>query len=222
MIKVKNKLFDSVSVTEVNNTLRLSVEADVEIDELIKNVSSSSEIELLENEVVIKKIKGEFIQPRLIDNQYGKTIVFYKKSVGTSVLDAKISDMTIPLSIMFVQLSQSKMLDDITISEHAELFPEWSENWTGKAGTILREGEKLYRSIHDITTVAQNTKPSETPSMWTLVANPDEEYPEWVQPIGVHDTYALGDKVSRNDKHWISVVDNNVWQPSVYGWEEVE
>ena len=125
-------------------------------------------------------------------------------------------------SIMFVQMSQSKMLDDITISEHAELFPEWSENWTGKAGTILREGEKLYRSIHDITTTAQNTKPSETPSMWTLVANPDEEYPEWVQPIGVHDAYALNDKVSHNNKHWISVVDNNVWQPSVYGWEEVE
>lgn len=221
MIKVKNKLFDSVSVTEVNNTLRLSVDAEKDTDELIRYVLSSNEIELSENEVVIKKIRGTFIQPRLITTPHSKTIVFYKKSVDTSVLDAKISDMTIPLSIMFVQMSQDKVFDDITISEHAELFPEWSENWTGKAGTILRDEEKLYRSIHDITNTAQNTKPSETPSMWTLVANPNEEYPEWVQPIGVHDAYALNDKVSHNNKHWISTVDGNVWEPEVYGWEEV-
>jgi hypothetical protein len=30
-----------------------------------------------------------------------------------------------------------------------------------------------------------------------------------------------GDKVSHNDKHWESQVDNNVWEPGVYGWVEV-
>ena len=29
-----------------------------------------------------------------------------------------------------------------------------------------------------------------------------------------------GAKVSRNSKHWISDVDNNVWEPGVYGWSE--
>lgn len=29
-----------------------------------------------------------------------------------------------------------------------------------------------------------------------------------------------GDKVSHNDKHWISDVDSNVWEPGVYGWTE--
>ena len=24
-----------------------------------------------------------------------------------------------------------------------------------------------------------------------------------------------------NDKIWVSIVDNNVWEPGVYGWEEV-
>lgn len=85
----------------------------------------------------------------------------------------------------------------------------------------VSEGGNLYRSIHDVLTTAQNTKPSETPSMWTQIGNPQEEYPEWYQPIGAHDAYSMGDKVSHNGKHWKSTVNNNVWEPGVYGWEEV-
>lgn len=124
-------------------------------------------------------------------------------------------------SIIFVQMAQSGSLDDVTISEHPSLFSKWTENWTGKAGTILVDDGELYRSIHDVTNVAQNTKPSETPSMWTRVSDPSVEYPEWVQPIGAHDAYANGNKVSHNGKNWTSSIDGNVWEPGVYGWEEV-
>lgn len=123
-------------------------------------------------------------------------------------------------SIVFVQMAQDGTLDDTTVSEHPSIFSSWDENWTGKAGTILMDEGKLYRSIHDVTTTAQNTKPSQTPSMWTRIGNPGEEYPEWIQPIGAHDAYSLGDKVSHNDKHWISTYDSNVWEPGVFGWEE--
>ena len=38
--------------------------------------------------------------------------------------------------------------------------------------------------------------------------------------------YAKDDKVSHNDKHWISLVDANVWEPGAVGtealWSEVE
>lgn len=50
---------------------------------------------------------------------------------------------------------------------------------------------------------------------------PPEEYPEWVQPTGAHDAYAQGAKVSHNGKKWTSNVENNVWEPGVYGWTEV-
>ena len=30
-----------------------------------------------------------------------------------------------------------------------------------------------------------------------------------------------GDKVKHNGKTWESDIDNNVWEPSVYGWSEV-
>lgn len=124
-------------------------------------------------------------------------------------------------SLLFVKMAQDRDLDDITISEHPALFPVWTENWTGKAGDILMDSGKLYRSIHDIANVAQNTKPSQTPSMWTPISDPTQEYPEWVQPIGAHDAYVKGDKVSHNDTNWVSSIDGNVWQPGVYGWEAV-
>lgn len=50
---------------------------------------------------------------------------------------------------------------------------------------------------------------------------PSEEYPEWVRPTGAHDAYAQGAKVSHNGKKWTSSVENNVWEPGVYGWTEV-
>lgn len=130
-------------------------------------------------------------------------------------------ELTEVASLLFVKMAQDGDLDDVTISEHPALFPRWTENWTGKAGTILTDGNRLYRSIHDVTTVAQNTKPSVTHSMWTPIGDPTEEYPEWVPPIGAHDAYSLANKVSHSDKKWVSTVDGNVWEPGVYGWEEV-
>ena len=50
------------------------------------------------------------------------------------------------------------------------------------------------------------------------------EIPVWKQPTGAQDAYMTGDKVyypTKNDAIYISTVDNNVWAPDVYGWEEV-
>lgn len=122
--------------------------------------------------------------------------------------------------LMFVKAAREQQLDETTIAEYPDLFVEWDANWRGKQGDIVRDEGNLYRSIHDVTNEGQNTKPSETPSMWTRIGNPFDEFPEWVQPIGAHDAYAKGDKTSHNSKNWVSTVDNNVWEPGVYGWEE--
>ena len=53
---------------------------------------------------------------------------------------------------------------------------------------------------------------------WELETS-GEEYPEWVQPTGAHDAYALGAIVTHNGQLWISTADANVWEPGVYGWE---
>ena len=54
----------------------------------------------------------------------------------------------------------------------------------------------------------------------TRIGDPTQEFPEWVQPIGAHDAYAAGSKVSHNEKKWVSDIDGTVWEPGVYGWTE--
>ncbi len=121
--------------------------------------------------------------------------------------------------VVFAQLAQTAQLDDVTIGEHPNIFPVWDEHWTGKTGAIVRDEGALYRSIHDVG-AGQNTKPGQTPSMWTRIADPAEEWPAWAQPIGVHDAYAAGAKVRHGGSRWQSAVDGNVWEPGVYGWTE--
>ena len=36
-----------------------------------------------------------------------------------------------------------------------------------------------------------------------------------------YEPYNIGDKVSYIGAHWVSDVDNNVWEPGVFGWSEV-
>ena len=62
------------------------------------------------------------------------------------------------------------------------------------------------------------TEPGEEPEEPTA-----ETYPEWVQPLGAHDAYKIGDRVTFNGKVYESVIAANVWSPAVYpaGWKEV-
>jgi hypothetical protein len=45
--------------------------------------------------------------------------------------------------------------------------------------------------------------------------------PAWVQPTGAHDAYHLGDRVTHNGQVWQSTIEENVWEPGVFGWTEV-
>ncbi|MBQ4123562.1 hypothetical protein IJD44_07595 [bacterium] len=50
-----------------------------------------------------------------------------------------------------------------------------------------------------------------------------EEYPEYKQPAGAHDSYNIGDKVTFKEKKYICKVDGCAWSPETYppAWEEV-
>ena len=65
-------------------------------------------------------------------------------------------------------------------------------------------------------------EPNVAPSLFAKVLIPDPEViPEWEQPDSTN-PYMKGDKVTHNGYTWISDIDNNVWEPGVYGWSMVE
>lgn len=98
------------------------------------------------------------------------------------------------------------------------MYPEWASGTAYEVGFRVRDGEDLYKCVQAHTS-QDDWRPSVTPALWTRVFI--EEWPEWIQPTGAQDAYKTGDKVSHNDKHWISNVDANTWEPGVYGWDEV-
>ena len=124
-------------------------------------------------------------------------------------------------SILFVTAAEQGAVDDVTASEHPELFAPWASGVSYAAGNIRLYGGALYRCVQAHTSQDDWT-PDQAASLWTSIADPAEEWPAWSQPIGAHDAYMTGDKVSYEDKHWVSTVDGNVWAPGAYGWEVVD
>ena len=123
-------------------------------------------------------------------------------------------------SIAFVTLAEAGSIDTVTAEEHVELFAPWVYPADYKTGNLRRHNGRLYKCISDHTSQA-DWAPDVAVSLWAPTSDPAEEYPAWSQPVGAHDAYNTGDKVSHNGKHWISDVDSNVWEPGVYGWTEV-
>lgn len=122
-------------------------------------------------------------------------------------------------AVAFVALCEVGTLDVVTASEHADLFAPWAYPIAYTVGQFRRHNGKLYRCVQAHTSQADWT-PDTAASLWSVAADPAEEWPAWSQPVGAHDAYAKGDKVSHNGKHWTSSVDSNVWEPSVFGWTE--
>ena len=117
----------------------------------------------------------------------------------------------------------SASLPDEDALEAVELFPAWQTGISYAVGIRVRYGEKLYKCVQAHTSQADWT-PDKTPALWTEVAKPGE-IPVWKQPTGAQDAYMTGDKVrypERDTTVWQSTMDYNVYQPGVYGWEEIK
>lgn len=97
------------------------------------------------------------------------------------------------------------------------LFPDWEVDKVYAVGDRVKYNDLLYRCVQAHTSQA-DWAPDVVPALWTRTST--EEWPEWVQPTGAHDVYNKDDKVSHNEKHWVSDIDANVYEPGVYGWTE--
>lgn len=124
-------------------------------------------------------------------------------------------------SIAFVALSEAGTIDAVTAGEHADEFSPWAENVAYAIGNLRKYTDgKLYRCIQAHTSQSDWT-PDTAVSLWAKAADPAEAWPEWSQPVGATDAYAVGAHVSHKGGHWESTAAANVWEPGVYGWKAV-
>ena len=108
-------------------------------------------------------------------------------------------------------------LDDTEALESVPLFPRWSgEEKSYVVGDRVQYGNMLYRCLMGHTSQADWT-PTGAPSLWAKVLIPGDDIPAWEQPDSTNG-YMTGDRVTHNGQTWTSTLDNNVWEPGVYGW----
>ncbi len=101
-----------------------------------------------------------------------------------------------------------------------ELYPKWRPGVSYTVDDRLQYNNALYRCLQAHTSQADWT-PDVTASLYKRVEFDAAGVPVWTQPVGATDAYNKGDKVSHKGKIWVSIIDANVWEPGVYGWEEV-
>ena len=104
-------------------------------------------------------------------------------------------------------------------AEYASFFPAWQVGKAYPAGDRFRWEGNLYKVLQEHTSQG-DWSPDKAVSLYVRIADPAEEWPEWVQPLGAHDAYPQGAKVSHQGKHWVSEIDANTYEPGVYGWAE--
>lgn len=116
--------------------------------------------------------------------------------------------------------NQTAAMTDEQILNYPDFVEKWQPNKKYEKDKRLEYNKVIYKVITTHTSQSDWT-PDTASSLYTKVLIPDENVtPEWEQPDSTN-AYSKDDKVTHNGKTWKSTVDNNVWEPGVYGWEEV-
>ena len=95
------------------------------------------------------------------------------------------------------------------------VWPLWTVDIQYTVGTRVTHKDVVYKCLHDHTSQA-DWEPGAASSLWAKCLSGDT-VEEWEQPDSTN-PYMKGDKVTHNGSTWVSDIDNNVWEPGVYGW----
>lgn len=114
-----------------------------------------------------------------------------------------------------------KILTDEQAVNAVAIYPQWRSDGEYQKDDRVRYNNVLYKCL-TAHTAQPSWTPTDAPSLWAkvLVSDTGEPLP-WEQPDSTN-PYMKGDKVTHNGQTWVSTIDNNVWEPGVYGWEVVE
>ena len=123
-------------------------------------------------------------------------------------------------SIIDALVTLRNSAEDAQALQASALYPKWKVSTDYQKDKRVLYNNILYKVLADHTSQADWT-PDTAPSLFTKVLIPDKNViPEWEQPDSTN-PYSKGNKVTHNGKTWRSTIDGNVWEPGVYGWEEI-
>ena len=128
-------------------------------------------------------------------------------------------------AIMKLAVKQARQVqDDAEALSLQILYKDW-EKQIGReltVGEYINYNGVLYKVLQSHT-VQEGWTPVAAPSLYAkvLVDPTGETILEWEQPDSTN-PYMKGDKVTHNGITYVCDIDNNVWEPGVYGWSVVQ
>lgn len=129
--------------------------------------------------------------------------------------DYELKDILYKINKMWIESA-------ITEEEKTELDNLARENAKAENSyaPLQEQIEDIYNELANIKSRPDNLEGTEEPTE----PEPVDEYPEYIQPTGAHDSYNTGDKITYNGKKYVCKMDGCVWNPDTYpqGWQEVE
>ena len=132
--------------------------------------------------------------------------------------DYKLEDILYKINKMWIESA-------ITEEQKTELdnLARENANAQNSYAPLQEQIDKLYTDMKELEariSLLEQENGQEEPTE----PEPVEEYPEFVQPQGAHDSYNTGDKITYNGKKYVCKMNGCVWSPDVYpeAWELVE
>lgn len=132
--------------------------------------------------------------------------------------DYKLEDILYKINKMWIESA-------ITEEQKTELdnLARENANAQNSYAPLQEQIDKLYTDMKELEariSLLEQENGQEEPTE----PEPVEEYPEFVQPQGAHDSYNTGDKITYNGKKYVCKMNSCVWSPDVYpeAWELVE
>lgn len=97
--------------------------------------------------------------------------------------------------------------------------PAWAAGQAVTVGAQRWHDLTLYTCLQAHTTQSDWTPPV-VPALWKVHR---ADLAAWVQPVGAHDAYPLGARVTFNGRIYESLIAANVWSPVAYpaGWQDL-
>ncbi len=182
-----------------------------EVVEVEDSLTAGIDTETLANEYSLidgQLVRHEPIDPTLLPD-------YIPPMTGGEVFEALVSVLVPDVNVV------NAIIEPETAERMTRFYPEWGTGHAYVIGYRVQYGGLLYKCLQAHTS-QETWNPVDATSLWARMLVPDPEViPEWVQPDSTN-PYMKGDKVRHKDKIWVSDIDGNVWEPSVYGWSEVD
>lgn len=134
----------------------------------------------------------------------------FKEVIKELSLEERIQQLE---EVVIDKLSEKELKERVNLFED---FEDLEDGYEFEKDKVIRYKEKLYKVLATHKKQA-DWLPDVAVSLFVNISAP-AVIDKWKQPLGAHDAYKKGDKVLYQGKVWINTVDNNVYQPGVYGW----